>query len=110
MKQSLRSNRNICDGDLTESEFLWLERCRAEKKENIHLIRSRRRRRKARWHKRTPKQLGRATGLERDKQQLDDEEFAQIYEELMSTNDRAPCTAEDASTYEYLESYWYKQD
>ena len=107
MKQSPRSNRNICDGNLTESEFWWYERYRAEKKENIHLIQFRKRRRKRR---RREKQPSSAAWLDRIKQEFDDEELAEFYEESKRTNDNARCSVEDASTYEYLESYWYKQD
>ena len=46
------------------------------------------------------------TWLERDKQQLEDQELA---EELMSTNYDPPCTtSEDESTYKYLQNYYYK--
>jgi len=56
------------------------------------------------------KELNIPTWLEWDEQQLEDSEFAQTYEELISTtNDDVPCTtAEDECTYKYLESYYYK--
>jgi len=109
MKQSLRSSRNICIGDQTESEYDAYERYRAEKRERIHVNWRKKRRAKRWWRRRRAKQRGIPTWLERDEQQLEDQEFAQIYEELMSTNDHAPCTTlEDESTYKYLESYYYK--
>src|SRR5437762_3000238 len=56
MKQTLRSNRNISPGDLTNAEYEACERYRAEKRENIHVIRLKKRGGKRSWWRKRRRQ------------------------------------------------------
>jgi len=54
-------------------------------------------------------EFGIPTWLEWDDEQLADLEFAQLYEELLNTNEDVPCRLEDECTYKYLRSYDYEK-
>ena len=75
MKQSPRSNRNICLGDLTNREYDDYERYRAEKRENIHVIRYKKRCGKCSSWRRRRRQQRRVQMSRRGRASLDNQKI-----------------------------------